>query len=252
MAYTNDYLLQKLNEKYIALGKTPTKDDINKDKTMPDASTYFQRFGGITKACELIKVSPNVVLNLSLDKCILLAQEYYQRHNKVPSVSDFDNTPGYPHSCYIRDVLKITWNQFLILADLPIFTLGDAWIKNRKAELIVKQKLLKQGYKVEDLSKENINANYSFIVNNRIKIDVRYSSPIKDNKREFWKFRVHIASKKYLPDYFICIGFNYYNQYDKMFIFPTKELTVKEVISIRIDNIKNSKYGKYEVNEIRL
>ena len=252
ISYTDEYLLLKLKEKYIKLGKTPTKDNINADKTMPNASTYRERFGGITRAYEQLGITPNVILDLSFDKVISLAQEYYKKYKTVPSVEDFNNTPNYPHSCYIREILKLKWNQFLILADLPIFTKGDNWIKNRKAELIVKKELLKQGYKVEDLSEENINASHAFIVDNKIKIDVRYSSPIKDQNCEFWKFRVHVASKKYLPDYFVCVGFNEFNQYDKMFLIPTRDITVREVISIRTDRVKNSKYGIYEVGEIKL
>lgn len=221
---------------------------------MPDASTYIKHFGGLNKVCKLLDITPNVMLNLSLDKCIILAQQFYNRYGKVPTNIDFDNTLDYPHSCYIRDVLGITWNQFLILADLPIFTQGENWIKNRKAELIVKQKLIEQGYNFKYLSEENINANYSFIINNNITVDVRYSAPVKSRYRHLiyydWKFRVHIKDKKYIPDYFIGIGFNNYNQYDKMFIFPSKEITVKEVISIRINNIKNSKYAKYQTETI--
>lgn len=244
--YTSEYLLQKLNEKCIKLGKAATKNDIDNDPDIPNSSTYLDRFGGITKALEKINISANKIENLTLNKGIQYAKEFYKTYKKVPTSKDFDSTPGYPHSSFIRKGLGITWNKFLKKADLKTFTNGDNWIFNRKAELLIKEKLLNQGYKIKDLSEENINAPYSFIVNDSISIDVRYSSPILDNKKYYWKFKFYMSSKKCIPKYFICVGF--YNDNYTIFVIPTEKLGIKQCISIRIKSMDDSKYFKYITN----
>lgn len=243
-----EFLLKKLKEKAAALGRTPTKEDIDSDKDMPDSSTYHKRFGGVTEACKLLGLPVTRVENLSLDKVIELANQFYQTYNRAPTVYDFDNTPNYPHSSYVRKDLGLTWNQFLILSDLPIFTNGDAWVKNFKAERVVKKLLEDAKIRYKFLSVENINAPNSFILWDSIRVDVRYSSPVRSRNVEFWKFRLHLQSKKVVPDYYICVGFNAYNQFEKVFLIPTKDLGEKqEVVSININNIRKSKYCKYEI-----
>lgn len=243
---TNE-LLDKLYKKYQELGRTPLKEDVDKDKNMPTSSTYYERFGGITNAFKLLNIPINRVQNLTIDNAIEFAKKFYNDFGRAPMVSDFDNTPNYPHSSYIRKDLKLTWNQFLIMADLPVQSNGDVWIKNSKAEKIVEDLLKKNNVKYEYLSYENTNALHSFIINDNMSIDVRYSSPINDKSGLFWKFKLHMKTKKSIPDYFICVGFNEFNEYDTIFVIPTIELAEKqEVVSVNIRNKYKSKYSKYE------
>lgn len=188
---------------------------------------------------------------VTLDLCIKLAKEFYMKYGRSPGVTDFDNLPGYPHSCFIRDTSGLKWNEFLSLCNLPLFTNGEAWIKNRNAELIAKSKLIEAGYSVEDLSEKNMNAPHAFIVNGNITVDVRYSAYVfdKTSKKTFWKFRLHLGNKKEMPDYFIGVGFNDKKEYEEIFIFPTNEITVKESISINVNALNKSKYGIYRLSD---
>lgn len=245
-------MLDDLKNKYLKLGRIPLKRDIDEDPNMPGSYAYYSTFGGIGKALQLIGLAPNRIENLSLDMFINLAKDFYKETNKAPAVLDFDNTPGYPHSSYIRDTMNMSWNEFLTLCNLPTFSNGEIWIKNRKAELIAKSKLIESGHKVEDLSILNSNAPHSFIVDGIITVDVRYSSYILDNngRNIFWKFKLHLGTKKEKPDYFIGVGFNNDDEFEKIFVFPTNELTVRESISINVERIHKSKYGKYLVEDM--
>lgn len=252
-AYSTDYLLTKLKEKANELGRTPTKIEIDEDKTMPNSDTYFTRFGGITNAFIKLGLDANRVQNISLDMCIDLAKDFYKKNGRSPMVEEFNSLPNFPHSSYIRKELGITWNDFLTIAGLPLFDNGESWQKNRKAEEIVKDKLIEQGYKVEDLSLGNVNAPFSFIVDDEINVDVRYSSPIKDKKNSFWKFRVHLGNKKCKPDYCVCLGFDEEDEHKLTFLIPTSELGEKqEVVSVNVNRVDRSKYSEYLVDEITL
>jgi len=248
--YTTEHLLDCLRIKYDELGRSPSKDEISMDERMPNPSTYYDRFGGITKACLLIDLIPSKSLDLTLEKMISLAQTFFAEQGRIPGPTDFDDALGYPHSCYIRKDLGLTWNRFLIKAGLPSFTNGDVWIKNRKAELFIKQKLIQSGYLICDLSAENCNAKYSFVVNSDISIDVRYSSPIVERNHSFWKFKLHRNDKKFIPDYYIGVGGNDRGEFKGVFIFPTQEINAKEVISINMYAITRSKYAKYLIDEV--
>ncbi len=248
---SSDYLLSKLKEKYSALGRTPTKEDIDKDESMPHSSTYLDRFGGIVEACKLAGIPVNKVLDLTLDDAIEFAKNFYRACGRVPTVTDFDKTPNFPHSSFIRKDLKMTWNRFLTMAGLPIFTNGDAWIKNFRAENFVKSCFDKAGINYVCLSDENSNAPNSFIINGDIRVDVRHSSPVMDKMHQFWKFKLHLKSKKVSPDYFICVGFNKDQKFPTVFVIPIEDLAFQqESISINIDKIDNSKYAKYLAYEI--
>lgn len=246
MAYTDDYLLNKIKIKYNELNRMPTKEEINSDKSMPNVTTYLDRFGGLNQVALLLGYKPTYFMNLSLDLFITIAHDFYKQHGRSPSVIDFDLNDDMPHSSYIRKDLGMTWNEFLNLADLPLFENGVIWQKNRQAEVIVYKLLKKQGYMVEDLSMKNTNASYSFIVNNKIKVDVRYSSPIKDrNEKYFWKFKLHLDTKQ-KPDYFFCLGFDDKGNHIATFLIPIEELLDKQqVVSVRINRIEYSKYSRF-------
>ena len=246
--YTTEYLLDCLRIKYNELGRSPSKEELSLDERMPNPSTYRDRFGGITKACLLLGLVPSKALDLTLEKMIVLAQTFFTEQGHVPGPTDFDEAIGYPHSSYIRKDLGLTWNRFLQKAGLPTFTNGHVWIKNRKAELFIKQKLLQSGYCIDDLSAENSNAKYSFVVNQDITIDVRYSSPILERNLSFWKFKLHRNDKKYIPDYYIGVGGNDQGDFKATFVFPTQEINAKEVISINMYTIDRSKYAEYLID----
>lgn len=247
--YSTEHLLDCLRIKYNELGRSPSKAEISMDEQMPNPSTYYDRFGGITKACLLLDLIPSKSLDLTLEKMIFLAQKFFAEQGRIPGPNDFDNAVGYPHSSYIRKDLGLTWNRFLVQAGLPAFTNGTIWIKNRKAELFIKQKLIQSGYQIYDLSAENCNANYSFVVNNNITVDVRYSSPIVERNHSFiWKFKLHRNDKKFIPDYYIGVGGNDQGDILAVFVFPTQEIKAKEVISINMNAINRSKYAKYLID----
>lgn len=248
---SDEYLLRKLKEKYEQNGKSPTKQDIDNDTQMPHSSVYLEHFGGLTKALGLVGLPVNRIEKVTLEKCVELAKEYYMKNNTVPRSKDFDNTPGYPHSCNVRDVFHLKWNEFLKLAELSIYTRGNSWIKNRRAEVFIMEKLKKQGYEIEDLSLKNMNAPYSMIINKTILIDVRYSCIIIDNNYPFWKFNSSKVLKNHLPKYYVCVGGNEEDEPDSIFVIPVKELSINQsIISINKSRIEHSKYSEYLVTNL--
>ena len=252
--YTEKELLDSFMKKYNELNRVPTKSEIDKDPNMPHSTAYTDRFGGITNTALMLKLSPSRHSNLNLDVFKKYAIDFYNKNKKAPSPTDFNNDSSLPNSCYIRDSEGLTWNSFLKMCNIPIFTKGVTFVKNRKAELYIKGLLENQGYHVTDLSSDNINAPHSFLVNNSLTVDVRYSSYIADTRSSnyYWKFKLHLSSKKYKPDYFICVGFNSFENVDKIFLFPINEITVKESISINVNKIEKSKYAKYLISDNKI
>lgn len=250
MRYSDEQLLDLIRNKYNAIGKTPTKEDIDSDPNMPSSSTYLSRFGGLSKVYELLGIKPNVVYNLSIEKLVKFAQDFYEQNGRSPSSSDFDNTEGYPHSCFIRDVCNMTWNEFLTFANLPLFENGVNYKKNREAELYVKEILIKNGHKVEDLSLKSLNSPYSFIVDDKISISVKSSIPILNNNRYRWHFKAGINSNKFKPDYYICLGYNENRIIETMFVIPSDIIKVKQSLCIYTDAYNESIYATYEMDTI--
>ena len=113
--YTDKRLLNDLKLKIKILGRLPTKEEVDEDKNMANSSTYYDRFGG---AAMLIDLNPDKPCELSLDLFIKFAKEFYVMNGRSPKTSDFDNNKKLPHSCYIRDICKLSWNEFFKLCEL--------------------------------------------------------------------------------------------------------------------------------------
>lgn len=247
--YKREELLKLLAMKYRELGRQPTKNEINRDVNMPASTTYSSHFGGVTNAVKELGLSPGRFTNLDVSIFVELAREFYLKNGKAPSMSDFDDNPNYPHTTFLRDSKedKYTWNEILSMADIPLFSRGPNWEKNRRAELIVKHLLLESGHKVEDLSEKSMMADHAFLVDGETTVDVRFSAPVGSKRfpAKYWKFKLHLGTKRVIPKYFICVGFDESGDAQKIFVVPSAELTVTESISININRIDNSKYSTY-------
>lgn len=247
--YSDDELLNKLKELSAKIKRIPKKEDINNSDCTPDASTYLDRFGGIGNALEIIQLPRNRHDGLTINDFILIAKAYYEKNGVPPLTSDFDSNEFYPHSSFVQD-LGYTWIQFLKMSGLPTYSRGSNWIKNRKAELKIKDIFIKQSIPFID-NKESRADNGSFIVNGksiRVRVSQIYIQKLKTKQIYTWKFKIH-RYEGIKVDYYICIGEDNDENIGGLYLFPTNEISAKKCISINIDRPERSKYYKYLIDE---
>ena len=252
--YTTEKLLLDLKLKVKILGRYPTKREIDADKNMANSTTYFDRFGTLRRAIEIIDMESYRPCELSLDLFKKYAREFYALNGRSPTVADFDKTKDFPHSTYIRDVCNMTWNEFLDYCDLPVYDYNDdlGTMKLRKATLEIIKTLKEKGYDVDDMRENTTSADITLIINQNLKVSVRTSSPRQDKGNDYWKF--HVRGKGVIkPDILILIGYKdaEYNDEGKVFVVPYDEVSDKQTISINVNRIDGSKYGQYYVGNIQ-
>lgn len=243
---SDEYLLSEMKRKIDELGRTPTKDEIDMDKSMPHSYTYFERFGGITYAIKMIGETPVRRLPLSMDEFLEFIRKYHATNGTVPTSNDFDADPHYPHSSYVRDK-GISWVQAIKLAKLSPYTRGETWIKSRSAELKVRDLLLSGGHDVVDLKEEDTK-NGSFVVDGKL-IKIRSSSIYHTNYKgtilKSWKFKLHHSSPV-KADYYICVGIHE-GEIMKLYVLPADKVNVTECVSIPYGSKRISKYDGFEI-----
>ena len=252
--YTTEKLLLDLKLKVKILGRYPTKREIDADKNMANSTTYFDRFGTLRRAIELIDSSYTPPCELSLELFKKYAREFYALNGRSPTVADFDKTKEFPHSTYIRDVCNMTWNEFLDYCGLPTYDYDEdlGAMKNRRVTLKIIEILKEKGYDVDDMRENTTSSDMTLIINQNLKILVKTSSPRQDKGNDYWKF--HITAKGLIkPDMLILIGYEdaEYSDEGKVFVVPYDDVSDKQTISINVNRIDGSKYGKYYVGNIQ-
>lgn len=251
--YTDERLLNDLKLKAKILGRLPTKEEVDEDKNMANSSTYYDRFGGIYRAAMLIDLNPDKPCELSLELFIKFAKEFYATNGRSPKTIDFDNNKKFPHSCYIREVCKLSWNEFLKLCELPLYDYDEdlGISKLRKTTLQVIDILRNKGYQVDDMGEISTSTNIHLIINEKIKLSIKTSGIKKDQRQNYWKF--HVKNNSVIqPDYLLLIGYKTEDFSDEgnLFLVPFNDVKHIKTISVNVDNMDNSKYAGYYIGPI--
>ena len=256
--YSDLKLLNDLKLKYKALGRLPKRRELDGDENMANSSTYYDRFGSIGRAIELIDISTEKPCELSLGLFAKYAKEFYATRGRSPKTTDFDTVKGFPHSCYIREVCRMSWNEFLKYCDLPIYDYSDdlGISKLRKVSLRVIKILENRGYDAEDMGELTYNSAIQIIINQNIKLSLKTSGIRKDQGMNYWKF--HVRNNSVIePDLLVLIGFKTddFSDEGNVFVVPFKDVRHLKTISVNVDRLEKSKYFKYysgSLKELRL
>jgi hypothetical protein len=104
---TRQKLLQKLKDFAKELGRTPTIDEINKNKEMPGAMSYHRYFGSYTNACELAGLEVNAAIfgksyhYVSKNGDVCLSSKELEITNIL-----IDNNINYEKEVLYRDIIE--------------------------------------------------------------------------------------------------------------------------------------------------
>ena len=92
--YTDEFLLGKLKELGVQLGRTPSFRDIKSEKSFPAPSTYFERFGRLSVALKKAGFNPRELIISDEEKerrktlAVQAIQEFYKRESRIPTLGD--------------------------------------------------------------------------------------------------------------------------------------------------------------------
>lgn len=241
--YSERELLEFLKFKTRQIGKIPSKKDIDNDETMPSSSTYYIRFGSISKAIEIIDSKGEQKCELSLDLFQKFAKEFYAEFGKSPSPDDFNNSPNLPQICYIEQVCKMTWNEFLESCNLPKLPLNEVYSLgiNRKKVMYKIMQQLKLNENVKNLEK---NGN-DITINENIAINVK-TKVLKNS----WKFYLDLKNKKEKSDYILLVCLSEEEQ-AQLYLIPANKIKNKTIL-ISSDKYKREKsvYDRFKIGHI--
>ena len=118
--YSDKQLIGFILKYYEEFGVTPKMRDFDNNKDYPNSSTvadYFNTWSNAIKIAKLPKYKrPN---KYTKEHLIKLIQDYYKKHNKVPSEKDILKEKDYPpYATFIR--YFHTWNNAIIAAGFKI------------------------------------------------------------------------------------------------------------------------------------
>ena len=95
--YTKEELLKLLKGKFEQLGRSPTIDDVNKDKNMPDRDTYESHFGSFNKALEAAGLEVKYVFRTwTKEQLLHELQEKAKELGRCPTQRDIDKDSSMP------------------------------------------------------------------------------------------------------------------------------------------------------------
>lgn len=90
--YENDYLIEILKEYAFRLGKTPTYNVFENDKTVPSATIYKQRFGTWNNALALAGLKTNAIRKYKKEDIIKEVLSYYEKNDRAPFYNELKFT----------------------------------------------------------------------------------------------------------------------------------------------------------------
>ncbi|MFQ6009650.1 MAG: homing endonuclease associated repeat-containing protein [Candidatus Aenigmatarchaeota archaeon] len=103
--YSNEELIKALKEKAKELGRPPTTMEMNKDKSIPSAHTYNQRFGSFNKALKEAGLDINCERKDYTDEELLeLLKDKAEELGRTPTIEEVikDDSMPYPGVYYKR------------------------------------------------------------------------------------------------------------------------------------------------------
>jgi hypothetical protein len=88
--FNDEFLLEKLKELSIQLGKTPTCEDLNNNKNLPSHKVYLERFGSWNNALTLIDLKLNTIFNHSKETIMNEAIKFYNTNSRSPFYNELN------------------------------------------------------------------------------------------------------------------------------------------------------------------
>ncbi|MDI3535505.1 MAG: hypothetical protein PWQ82_1870 [Thermosediminibacterales bacterium] len=97
--YTDQELIENLKDTARKLGRTPKKREIRS----PGSWVYIERFGSWNKALKTAGLAPLKEIGLSKEHLKKVILDFYKKHSRTPSVSDFYKNPYLPDPRHISE-----------------------------------------------------------------------------------------------------------------------------------------------------
>lgn len=125
--YTNDQLIQILQEFYNNTGRSPIREDINNLKNCPSYGVFVERFGSWTKALEAASIPINVRYDITQEYLINELHRFVSLYNRSPTMNDFRCNSDFPSYATYQRYFN-TWSEALEIAGLDSNT-GNKYTK---------------------------------------------------------------------------------------------------------------------------
>lgn len=109
--YSDEYLLESLEEFVCELGRMPSKKEINNKSTIPSYSCYYSRVGNLTKIAKKLDFKPNKIGKWSKRDVVISVNNIIKELRKIPSDDDFNVRRDAPWPGAVRKILGNGWQK---------------------------------------------------------------------------------------------------------------------------------------------
>ena len=180
--YSDEELIQALQDKAKELGRTPRLLDIVNGSGGPSPITYRQRFGSWNNALsaaglELNTVQRHLSSSFSKEELIQIIQEVYAEIERIPTVKDLIAHPKKPTYHQFRARFG-TLGEAIVAAGLPVRIVGGRIIDSRRGGRRIIRKA-KVEYSREQLI-ELLREKYDAMGEPPLRIDVQLDCSMPD------------------------------------------------------------------------
>jgi hypothetical protein len=243
--YSDQELLDLLKTKADKIGKAPSTLDVKKDKGIPSIGAYKKRFGSYSEAVRLIGYKPRERREreeIPFDRFKEALLAFYEQHKRVPSANEFMSICKY-YLVYVNGE-RAKWNQLVDLCGLPIHTGTWSMRLHRKAELFMKELLIRLGHTVVDATADSARSPYDLLMNGDISIQISASMLRKKSRLE-WHFNVPRGRDF---RYLVGVGYNEDFEEDAVFVFPVDNISAGEIVGIPAE--EKCRYSSFRVKDL--
>ena len=120
-SYTNEELIGQLRAKAESLGRTPTRDGVDSDKSMPSVKAYTNRFGSWNEALKAAGLLVNVQASYTNEELISRLRAKAESLGRTPTIKDTRSDKSMPSNETYADRFG-SWNEALKIAGLLVNT----------------------------------------------------------------------------------------------------------------------------------
>ena len=111
MVYEDEFLLEQLNNFIIELGRMPTKKEIETTNKVPSYTSYYQRFGGLTKLAKKLGVEMKTRGKWNKKELNNQIVALIVELRRIPTERDLKNTKGAPNPEAPRNHFGKGWQK---------------------------------------------------------------------------------------------------------------------------------------------
>ena len=109
--YSDEYLLNRMEEFVIELGRMPSKSEVNNKNSIPSSSCYYSRFGGLNKVAKKLGFRPNRVGKWTKGTIKRIIKSLIKELRRVPTESDLEANKDAPCPISVREHLGTGWQK---------------------------------------------------------------------------------------------------------------------------------------------